>query len=335
MKRLIVVLVLWVVGATPAWAEIDRAMLLGLSASVLKIEALRVQGGFSLGTGVVVAPERLVTNCHVTHDALKINVLRGGVRWLAVSQRSDVGHDLCLLRVPGLRASVVALGRADRLARGQPVTALGYSGGMGMQASPGQVLALHRLDGTRVIQSSNWFSSGASGGALFDEDLQLVGILTFRLRGGEPHSFAAPVEWLRALLDAAAHDDADIAPDRSEQLAYWQRPLRDQPKFLNAALLERDGRWPELESLANEWLRADASDPEPWYLLGLALAQTDRLPEARQALECALAIAPAFPFASARLASVNARQGLADRAAAPAPGTGAACAPGAPSSRSS
>ena len=104
MKRLMVVMVLWLVGATPAWAEIDQSRLLGLSASVLKIESLRVQGGFSLGTGVVVAPERLVTNCHVTHDALKINVLRGGQRWLAVSQRSDVGHDLCLLRVPGLKA---------------------------------------------------------------------------------------------------------------------------------------------------------------------------------------------------------------------------------------
>lgn len=315
MKRLMV-LAVWFLTLTPSWADIDRAALLGLSASVLKIEALRVQGGFSLGSGVVVAPETIVTNCHVTRDALKINVLRGGVRWLAASQLSDVDHDLCLLRVPGLQASAVTLGRADRLKLGQPVTALGYTGGIGMQNSPGEVLALHRFDGSRVIRSSNWFSSGASGGGLFDEDLHLVGILTFRLRGGQAHYFAAPAEWLLAMLDAPGQEAySDVRPIRSQQLAYWQLPVVGQPKFLKAALLLRDDQWPELKSLAADWARADAQDPEPWYLLGVALEQMNRLPEAQHALECSLAIEPSYTAASARLALVYGRQGLIERAA--------------------
>ena len=120
MKRLIA-LVLWLLVAAPARAETDRAVLVSLAASVLKVEALRVQGGFSLGSGVVVAPDTVVTNCHVTHDALKINVLRGGARWLVESQLSQVERDLCLLHVPGLRASAVTLGRSDGLMPGQPV----------------------------------------------------------------------------------------------------------------------------------------------------------------------------------------------------------------------
>ena len=314
MKRLIV-LVLWALAATPTRADMDRAVLFGLSSSVLKIEALRIQGGFSLGSGVVVAPETIATNCHVTRDALKINVLRGGVRWLAASQLNDVDHDLCLLRVPGLQANVVTLGRADRLKPGQPVTALGYTGGRGIQNSQGEVLALHRFDGSRVIRSSNWFSSGASGGGLFDEDLHLVGILTFRLRGGEAHYFAAPAEWLQAMLDAQGQERySDVVPDRSQQLAYWQRPVLDQPRFLKAALLQRNDQWPELESMAVEWARADASDPEPWYLMGVALAQMNRLPEAQHALECSLAIEPASTAAWARLAPVYGRQGQTERA---------------------
>lgn len=348
MKRLMV-LVLWVLAATPARADMDRAVIIGLSASVLKIEALRVQGGFSLGSGVVVAAEKILTNCHVTRDALIISVLRGGARWLAASQLSDVDHDLCLLRVPGLQARVVTLGQADRLKPGQPLTALGYSGGMRMQNSQGEVLALHRLDGSRVIESSNWFSSGASGGGLFDEDLHLVGILTFRLRGGEAHYFAAPAEWLQAMLDAPGQDGySEVAPDRSQQLAYWQRPVLDQPMFLKAALLQRDEQWSELESMAAEWARADASDPEPWYLMGVALAQMNRLPEAQHALECSLAIEPASTAAWARLAPVYARQGqierasqiesrlsdpLPGRASPPAISTNAPCAIGAPSAR--
>ncbi len=311
MKRLIV-LVLWALAAMPTRADMDSAVLLGLSASVLKIEALRVQGGVSLGSGVVIAPETIATNCHVTRDALKINVLRSGGRWLAASQMSDVDHDLCLLRVPGLQGKVVSLGRADQLKPGQPVTALGYTGGMGLRSSPGEVIALHRFDGSHVIQSSNGFSSGASGGGLFDQQQRLVGILTFRLRGGQAHYFAAPAEWLQAMLDAPGQAGySDVVPDRSAKPAYWQRPVRAQPRFLKAALLQRDKRWPELESQAAEWAHADPSDPEPWYQMGVALAQMDRLSEAQHALECSLVIQshlrnPNSPPIRSTLADINA-----------------------------
>lgn len=290
--------------AAPAQADIDRSVLLELSASVLKIEVRRVQGGFSLGSGVVVAPEKIVTNCHVTRDAAQINVLRGGVRWVATAQLSDIDRDLCLLRVPKLEARAVALGRADSVAVGQPVAALGFTGGMGMQSSSGEVLALHRFDGGKVIQSSNWFSSGASGGGLFDEKLQLVGILTFRLRGGEAHYFAAPSEWLRAMLDAPAEARfRDVAPETSDRLPYWQRPMGDQPLFLRAALMQRDDRWPELRSLASEWVRTDSDNAEPWYLLGVALSNLNRSAEAREALGCSMAIDPVSASARERLAS--------------------------------
>ena len=314
MKRLVAVAV-WALAAMSARGEVERVALLGLSASVLKIEARRVQGGYALGSGVVVATETVVTNCHVTRDALTVSVLRGGVRWVADSQRSDVNHDLCLLHVPGLQAKVVALGRTERLATGQTVTAIGYTGGLGMQNSKGEVLGLHRLDGGRVIRSSNWFSSGASGGGLFDADLRLVGILTFRLRGGEAHYFSAPAEWLQAMLDAPDADGySAVQPDRSPQRPYWQRPVFDQPRFLKAALLQRDDRWPELASLATEWAHADANDPEPWFLMGVALDQMDRLPEALRALECSLAIEPGSAAARARLAPLYVRQALAAQA---------------------
>ena len=62
------VLVLWILAATPTRADMDmeREVLTALNGSVLKLEVMRVQGGFSLGSGVVVAPEKIVTNCHVT-----------------------------------------------------------------------------------------------------------------------------------------------------------------------------------------------------------------------------------------------------------------------------
>jgi hypothetical protein len=301
--------------AWPARAELDRADFIALSASVLKIEVQRTQGGYSLGSGVVVRPDKVVTNCHVTRDAAEVHVLRGGARWRVESQAVDMEHDLCVLRAPGIQASVVQLGRSADLKLGQPVTALGYTGGLGIQNSPGTVVALHRHNGSNVIQSSNWFTSGASGGGLFDADLRLVGILTYRLRGGAAHYFAAPVDWLQGLVDDKARY-GPVAPMAATLQPYWQQPVAMQPNFLRAALLERDSNWTELELLTGRWVRSDGDDAEPWYLHGLALAQLDRLADARRALERSVSIENAFSDAWFRLGLVYLRQGQRELAQA-------------------
>jgi len=217
------------VAAPAAHAELDRESLVRIGASVLKVEAERPQGGFSLGSAVVVAPERAVTNCHVTRESSRVRLTRGELRLNVTAISADPAHDLCLLHVPGLKAGPVAMGSTAGLELRQPVTALGYTGGMGLQNSSGSVVALHRLDGAQVVQSSNWFTSGASGGGLFDDSMQLVGVLTFRLRGGRAHYFSAPVEWIAPLLAAPG---SPVAPLPAEALAYWQLPAVEQPEFL-------------------------------------------------------------------------------------------------------
>jgi len=292
-------------------ADPDREALVRTGASVLKVEAERPQGGFSLGSAVVVAPERAVTNCHVTRDSSQIHLRRGELRLRVAAVAADAGHDLCLLHVPGLKAEVAALGSTASLQRRQSVTALGYTGGLGIQSSSGSVVALHRLDGGRVVQSTNWFTSGASGGGLFDDAMQLVGVLTFRLRGGEVHYFAAPVEWIRPLLDQPAQAVAPLPP---EALAYWQQPASRQPAFLQAVALERDGKWAELEALALRWREADSQDAEPSATQALALDRLNRLAEAQVAWERAVLLDPTAANAWYRLAQIYTRQGDQQRA---------------------
>ena len=305
--RLLLIAALLAVQALPSRAALARAEIMGLAASVLRIEVPRERGAVSLGSAVAVGPERVVTNCHVTRDGRAIHVLRGGVRWPAHALRSDFARDLCLLGVPGLKAPVVPLGHASALAIGQRVAALGYTGGVGIQSSAGQVLELHRHDGGHVIQSNNRFSSGASGGGLFDEQARLVGILTFRLRGGDAHYFAAPVEWVRQMLDAESDPPDRAAPN----LAYWQAASSQQPLFLQAAALQRDDRWNDLATLTRHWLRQAHGDAEPWHLLGLALTHLNQPQAARAALECSLHLAPAHITVRANLDRLRAHGGAA------------------------
>ncbi|MFT3956142.1 MAG: trypsin-like peptidase domain-containing protein [Piscinibacter sp.] len=275
----------------PVRAALDQAAYVSLAASVLRVEAPRQRGGFALGSAVAIEPDKVVTNCHVTRDALEIRILRGGLRYAARWQAADIDRDLCLLEVPGLGAQPVALGKAASLVIGQPVTALGYTGGTGIQNSTGAVVQLHRHDGSRVIQSSNFFNSGASGGGLFDDEGRLVGILTFRLRGGESHYFAAPVEWVAQLLaDTQRGSFRRVMPLDTQQLPYWQAGPSGQPRFLQAAVLLRSDRWAELEALARDWLNAEPGDAEPWQLLATALARQGRSDEAGAALQRARTI---------------------------------------------
>jgi serine protease Do len=294
--------------AGSAHAELDRAKLVQVGGSVLKVEAQRQQGGYSLGSGVVVGPGLVVTNCHVTHDAIQIHVLRAGDRIRVQSQVSDAVHDLCLLRVPGISAAPVVLGSTGVLKPQQAVTAVGYTGGLGIQSSAGTVVALHRYDGGHVVQSTNWFTSGASGGALFDDDMRLVGVLTFRLRGGDNHYFAAPVEWLAALLQEGGAQPLDVAPAPATSQAYWQRQMVMQPNFLQAITLERDRNWTGLETLAKAWCLADSDDAAPWVTQALALDQQGRLPEAQKALERAVDIDPQLAQAWFKLGLLHQRQ---------------------------
>jgi hypothetical protein len=160
---------------------------------VLKIEVLNQGGGYALGSGVRVAADQVATNCHVTRQAHLVHVLQGGARWRAEAQAADLPADLCVLRVQGLQGSVVPLAPPGSLQPGDAVVAVGYTGGLATYASVGTLLGRQALGTGEVLRTNTQFNSGASGGGLFDTQGRLLGLLTFRQRGPQGHSFAVPV----------------------------------------------------------------------------------------------------------------------------------------------
>jgi serine protease Do len=292
--------------------DIDRAELTRLSLSLVKVEAVDGDGRLWLGTGVGVAPEHVVTSCHVTRRAESIRIQQGGLRRLATAQLADTAHDLCLLMVPGLAVPPAKLGQAGELKLGEPVFAIGFEGGLALQARAGVVRALHAYDGGRVVESTTAFTSGASGGALFDAEGELVAILTYRLRGDRRSYFSVPVEWFAAMLKGT-HAYAAVAP-LDGPLPFWQGPPEGLPFFLRAHQLETGGDWNGLLKLTDEWSRADDTDAEAWLFRGKSLLETQDLAAARLAFRRAVALDPVSSSAWLHLGRLSVQRGLTEEA---------------------
>lgn len=204
-----------------AGAEVDHRA----AVSVVQIRAAPGTGRVFFGSGVVVGPERVATNCHVTRDALKIVASHNGLAYLATGQRADTRRDLCLLTVPGLRLPAARLGQSARLAIGQPLYFYGYPRGLGISFSAAKVRALHPFAGGRVIETTADFTFGGSGGGLFDGGGRLVGLATF-LSKRQTQGYAIPADWIATLEKSKAQRVGPLSG-----LTFWE-DVAALPAFL-------------------------------------------------------------------------------------------------------
>lgn len=287
--------VLQVRGASGAAEVLQPSAFVAVAAGVVRVEATRQQGGLSIGSGVTVAPSIVVTNCHVVRDAAIINISGGGAAWAVTGQWADGLHDVCFLHAPAWSGRPAALGERGSLRPGQPVAAIGFTGGVGRTMRFGRVQALHALDGGRVIESDTAFTSGASGGGLFDATGALVGLLTFRLRGRGGSYYSLPVAWIRDRLPQQG-DWAEVGP-LAAALPFWQRDLETLPYFMRAAPLYSEGRWSELVELTQRWSAAEPRDAEPLCVRGDAMQKLGRPEAAVAAYTEAVELGPDVPSA--------------------------------------
>lgn len=164
---------------------------------------------FSYGSGVVIAPGRLITNCHVLARAKAIQVRRDNVSYEAKLEHADVERDLCELSVKGFAAPAVEFGSIEGLKVGQRAYAVGNPQKFALTLSEGLISGL-RTEDSRVppIQTTAPISPGSSGGGLFDAQGRLVGITTLifvgRERLAQSINFAIPVDWIREVPERAA-----------------------------------------------------------------------------------------------------------------------------------
>ena len=175
------------------------------SPSVFIVEALDESGNAVVqGSGVALATDFLVTNCHVVQNGSSFRIRRGEEKWTARLIQAVADHDLCGIRPDGFQLLPVSVRGSSTLKTGESVYAIGAPEGLELTFSEGVVSSLRETDGVHIIQTSAPTSPGSSGGGLFDAQGNLIGITTFQLREGQSLNFALPGEWVKSAIDSLA-----------------------------------------------------------------------------------------------------------------------------------
>lgn len=202
--------------ASPAAALQPAEVYAKVAPSVWRVQTYDVDGlPLGLGSGVVIAPDTLVTNCHVLAKARRVAVKREKVSLDAKLELWDPQRDVCQVKAAGLNAPAVALGEVAKLNVGQAVYAIGNPKGLDLTMSAGLLSSIRRNAQQQVVllQTSAAISGGSSGGGLFDENGVLIGLTTIGSVTGDAQNlnFAIPVDWIRDLPQRHARLRASAA----------------------------------------------------------------------------------------------------------------------------
>ncbi len=156
-----------------------------------------------MGTGFVIRPEGwIVTNLHVVAGADQVFVTLPNKKSYPVLEIVNVSaeHDLVVLRIDAGKLPVLALGESDAVRPGDPVVAIGHPLGLEDTVSNGLVSAVRELDELTVLQISAPIAPGSSGGPLFNEHGEVIGVATAILRGGQNINLGLPAKYVQDLV---------------------------------------------------------------------------------------------------------------------------------------
>jgi tetratricopeptide (TPR) repeat protein len=264
-----------------------------VSPSVVTIKTIAEDGTpDGQGSGVVVQPDLVATNCHVVRNAESLRVVTASgelpARWL----RQHPNQDICLLSVAGLALTPVRTRASGTPAIGESVFAVGNPLGFGLAVSAGLLAATETVKTRRVLVSTAVLSPGSSGGGLFDQEGRLIGITTAVLGIGQGLNLSLSAD---ALEDLIAHGSPPPA-----------RPTvpSPEPRWNDLAVeLQKSGDWSGLEKHAQEWHRAQPTAANALVYQGIALSRLNRHREAETALRQALVLDADSAFAWRALAT--------------------------------
>ena len=183
--------------------------------AIVRIEAGDAKSGEKIGTGFILDKGGLIaTNLHVVAGSSTITIkLHDGTPYQVLEIAGvDPGRDLAVLRIkPKKDLQTVRLGDSEQMSAGDQIVAIGnplgvfdysVSAGLISQVRPVCEAKEDRCPpgGLKLLQISAPISQGSSGGPLFNQFGEVVGVTTLIVAQGQSINFAVPGNYLKPLV---------------------------------------------------------------------------------------------------------------------------------------
>lgn len=162
------------------------------------------------GSGVIISKDGyIVTNHHVVEGATKVTVrTKDGTEYDAKIIGSDSKSDLAVIKIEASDLQAAIMGTSADLSVGDEAIAIGNPlGELGGTVTQGIISALDReinIDGQTMtlLQTDTAINKGNSGGGLFNNNGELIGIVNAKSSGSsvEGLGFAIPIDTAKPVI---------------------------------------------------------------------------------------------------------------------------------------
>ncbi|MBL8186961.1 MAG: trypsin-like peptidase domain-containing protein [Acidobacteria bacterium] len=244
MKSFLVLVILLLLSVGSVWAQNANkspgAIAREQGQAVVIVEALDDRGSvIGQGSGfIVTANGAIVTNLHVVQGAatLRIKLPSGDVYKTTDLVDVDDVKDIAIIKIKGFKLPTVTLGDSDKAETGDSVVAISSPEGLVNSLTTGVISGVRRLETHRVFQITAPISRGSSGGALFNSNGEVIGVVTSLLKSGQNINFAVPINYARGMIsDQATTSLAKLQPlpkpepeNKTEDIYNTDQPIQSQ-----------------------------------------------------------------------------------------------------------
>jgi S1-C subfamily serine protease len=173
------------------------------SPAIVRIES----GEAKVGTGFILSSDGLIaTNLHVIEgeSAIRVRLYKDPSEYPAtVIVGVDKGHDLALLRIKAKKAlPTLRLGDSSAVSAGDRIYAIGNPLGVfDYSITDGLISQVRPLSPElTILQISAAISQGSSGGPLFNQFGEVIGVTTAIITQGQAINLAVPANYLRPMI---------------------------------------------------------------------------------------------------------------------------------------
>lgn len=255
--------------------------------STVCITGTRPDGSKLEGSGVIVEPgNRVLTVAHALRGTTEVRVrlYDGRIFPAELARFAAADIDLAVLELGNVTLPPAKLANSETAEVGDVVRSVGCPLGYDFTMTMGRVRGFRKLEGLPLIQTDVEVHPGSSGGPVFDENGQIIGVVKAQAQDAEDVNFALPSKlaqgFLRSLdserqgFDAFNRAVAERDPTRKADLyreAVGILPDMAEPRYNLALTLENAGRVEDAMAQYREVIRRHPGYVPASLNLGAAL----------------------------------------------------------------